>query len=75
MSLLYYMFQSILNTFVVTTPNQPQLNSTELGLTRKLVSTPTIPPQPPTPPPTQTQLPSPGASDQPLMLPKQQHQH
>ena len=27
------------------------------------------------PPPTQTQLPSQGPSDQPLMLPKQQHQH
>ena len=27
------------------------------------------------PPPTQTQLPSEGASNQPLMLPKLQHQH
>ena len=49
---------------------QPQLNSTELGLARKWVCKP-----PPPPHPNQTQLPSQGASDQSLMLPKQQHQH
>ena len=52
-----------------STSTQPQLNSTELGLTRLLVFIP----HHPTPP--GTLLPSNAASDQPLMLPKQQHQH
>ena len=38
-----------------------------MGLTRKWLCTPHQP--------TQTQLPLQGASDQPLMLPKQQNQH
>ena len=56
-----------------STSTQPQLNSTELGLTRLLLF---IPPHPTPPhPPPGTLLPSNAISDQPLMLPKQQHQH
>ena len=51
-----------------STSTQPQLNSSELGLTQKWVCTPPLTT-------TQTQLPSQGASYQPLKLPKQQHKH
>ena len=53
--------------------SQPQLNLNLVGFDVKM-GLPTTH-HPPPPPPTQTQLPSQGASDQPLMLPKQQHQH
>ena len=53
--------------------HNPNSTSTKLGLTRKWLCTP--PPPPPHPTYHQTQLPSKGASDQTLMLPKQQHQH
>ena len=58
-----------------STSTQPQLNSTELGLTRKWLCTPPPPTTTTHHPTTQTQLPSHGASDQPLMLLKQQHQN
>ena len=61
---------------IVTTPTtastQPNLTSTEVGFDTKMTLHTT---HHLTPPPTQTQIPSQSASDQPLMLIKRQHQH
>ena len=59
---------------VVTTPTQPQHNLNLVGFdTIIAVHTTTTPPHTTHTP--GTLLPSNAASDQPLMLPKQQHQH
>ena len=69
-----------------STPKKPKRNSTELSLTRLWLCTPPPQyPQTPTPthhntlptqhPPTQTQLQSKAASDQHIMLSKQQYKH
>ena len=53
---------------IVTTPPQSQHN---INFDMKMGLHTTHPPHHPT----QTQLPSQGASDRPLILPKQQHKH
>ena len=55
--------------YFVTTPTQPQHNLNLVGFDM-IIAVHTTPPPPPG-----TLLPSNAASDQPLMLPKLQHQH